>query len=140
MHPCWACCLRRRPRLLHLNLVDIWKQYYSDQLGRLLPIWQLTAGRPSSCQPGHLPDRIGHLSDILWPCKGRLEDVGLEVGDSFWLFSWCFLRRGCVFRAEWLAWGKGGLRDSLSTFQMLACFFLLSCLTLSLSFLKGACR
>lgn len=102
-HPCWACCLRRRPRLLHLNLVDIWKQYYSDQLGRLLPIWQLTAGRPSSCQPGHLPDRIGHLSDILWPCKGRLEDVGLEVGDSFWLFFWCFLRRGCVFRAEWLA-------------------------------------
>lgn len=56
-----ACCLRRRPRLLHLNLVDVWKQYYSDQLGRLLPIWQLMAGRPSSCRPGHLPDRIGHL-------------------------------------------------------------------------------
>lgn len=66
--------------------VHIWKQYYSDWLGHLLPTWQLMAGYPSRCQPGCCPVRTGCLSDPSAGSRAVLRASAWRVRGSFWFF------------------------------------------------------
>lgn len=81
--------LRRKCRLL-VSFRNMWEWYYTDQLGHLFSIWQLTAGHLSHCQPWALPrqDRT-----LVWhpPAEARAgcEGAWLEVGGNFW-FSGAF--------------------------------------------------
>lgn len=76
-------------------LVNCWKQYFSDWLGHLLPVWQLMAGCPSHCQPEYFPDRTGCLSDPSAGSRAVLRMSGLRVWGSFWFFSLV------LFKGEW---------------------------------------
>lgn len=81
--------LRRKCRLL-VSFRNMWEWYYTDQLGHLFSIWQLTAGHPSHCQPWALPRQNRTL---VWhpPAEARAgcEGAWLEVGGNFW-FSGAF--------------------------------------------------
>lgn len=63
--------LKRESRF-SLSFANIWKQYYSEQIGHPFSIWQLKAGHPSHHQPGHCPDSTGHLSDTLQRAQGQI--------------------------------------------------------------------
>lgn len=136
-----ACCLRRRPRLLHLNLVDMWKQYYSDQLGRLLPIWQLMAGRPSSCRPGHLPDRIGHLVWHPLAMQGQAWGCGAWGGGQLLALLLVLSKEGVCLQSGVVGIGEG--RPAwlpLYHISNVGMFFSPKLFNTQPKLLKGACR